>query len=94
MRNVWLGAILLVLSSGLQAQEAVWLMLTDKGPQVSEQLAHPEHILSKTALAMRAAKGIALTFEDLPVYSTYADQIAATGLQIVGKSRWLNAVAV
>ncbi|MEO0585313.1 MAG: S8 family serine peptidase [Bacteroidota bacterium] len=94
MRNVWLGAILLVLSSGLQAQEAVWLMLTDKGPQVSEQLAHPEHILSETARAMRAAKGINLTFEDLPVYPTYTAQIAATGLQIVGKSRWLNAVAV
>lgn len=91
---ILLGCCIGMLFSTLSAQDAVWVLLSDKGPHTAEQLATPEHILSPAALTRRASKGITVEETDLPVYKAYIDALGATGAQILGQSRWVNAVAV
>jgi len=81
----------------LKAQEAprpFWVFLRDKGPDIAQRLSQPQQYMKAPALARRLADGIPLDSRDLPVYSVYADQVAATGVRCYYASRWLNAVMV
>lgn len=94
MKNILLIALSLMLGNSLDAQDRVWLMLSDKGPEASEALAHPETFMSQAAMDRRAEKGLEIDETDLPVYPEYLAGITETGATVLGASRWINAVAV
>ncbi|WNJ20875.1 S8 family serine peptidase [Pontibacter sp. G13] len=94
MRKFWLLACLLSGLSPMMAQSNMWVFFQDKGPQAAQLLEHPETFLSTQALDRRAEKGIAVTAQDLPLHSDYVSAISAQGWNILGKSKWLNAVAI
>lgn len=54
----------------------------------------PLEFLSQRAIDRRVNQGIALSIEDFPVNESYVNQIEALGVQILNRSRWLNAVSV
>ena len=57
-------------------------------------LASPSAFLSARSLQNRTMRGVVLAENDLPVNPAYVQAVAATGAQILGRSKWLNAVAV
>lgn len=78
----------------LFAQEDAWVYLKDK-PNATTYLAAPLTMLSQRALDRRARQNIALDNKDVPVDGSYYSQIKnATGITILAKSKWLNAIHV
>ena len=78
----------------LVAQEDAWVFLKDK-PNASTFLASPLTMLSQRALDRRTRQNIALDTKDAPIEATYYNQIKnATGITVLAKSKWLNAIQV
>lgn len=96
MRYKFLFTCLLIATSfsGLIGQNKQWVIFEDKGPQVMEQLSHPEAFLSPAALDRRAKKNIPVTVNDLPVHASYLAQLKAADLKIQQTSRWINAASI
>ncbi len=62
---------------------------------VSAALANPITILTQAALNRKNAQGIVIDDRDVPLNETYKAAIeAATGISVLAKSKWLNAVYV
>ena len=85
----------LLLSSSLSfSQEDAWVYFNSK-PSAATYLANPLTMLTQRALDRRSAQGIALDFSDVPIEQTFIDQItAATGIQVMAKSKWLNCLHI
>ena len=78
----------------LFSQEDAWVYLKDK-PNSSSYLEAPLSILSQRALDRRARQNIPLDVKDVPVNTSYYDQIkSTTGIMVLAKSKWLNAIHV
>ncbi|MFV0564515.1 MAG: S8 family serine peptidase [Flavobacteriaceae bacterium] len=78
----------------LNAQENAWVYLTDK-QDVSTKLANPISILSQDAIDRKTAQNIEIDERDVPVNENYIEQLkAATGITVMAKSKWFNAVHV
>ena len=74
--------------------EDAWVYFNDK-PNSSYYLSNPLDMLSQRALDRRTTQGIALDIIDVPLEQTYIDQItAATGITVMAKSKWLNALHI
>ncbi|CAN5683804.1 hypothetical protein BH09PLA1_BH09PLA1_24600 [soil metagenome] len=81
------------------APTAVWVFLKDKG--FADDLAMRQAVsdftlsLDPSALARRERRGsITASIQDLPVSTSYADALAASGAKLRVKSAWLNAVSI
>ncbi len=75
----------------------LWVFFTDKAlSRGSEEtaIADFEAVLTERALERRAKVGMEVNVNDLPVAAEYVSAVAATGVEIVARSRWLNAVSV
>jgi len=84
---------LLVFNFGF-SQEDAWVYFNDK-PNAAFYLSNPLQMLSQRALDRRTAQGIILDNTDVPIAQTYIDQVtAATGITVMAKSKWLNALHV
>ncbi len=57
-------------------------------------LDRPSEFLSAKALTRRQKNDVLLDQRDLPVNSTYISQVAATGAQVLFKTKWLNGAIV
>jgi len=57
-------------------------------------LERPSRFLSRRSLERRKRQGLPLDSTDLPVSNTYRRQVQATGVDIVGDSRWHNTLLV
>lgn len=71
----------------------VWVLLRDKGPV---RKAQPDAV-SARSLRRRAKvrpAGALLDVQDVPVYEPYVAAIAAQGVRVRQRSKWLNAVSV
>lgn len=76
------------------SQEDAWVFFTNK-PNATNYLANPLTMLTQRSLDRRAAQGISLDLLDVPIAQTYIDQvIASTGITVMAKSKWLNALHV
>lgn len=85
--------VLLLVNFGF-SQEDAWVFFTNK-PNASTYLANPLTMLTQRSLDRRVAQGIPLDLLDVPIAQTYIDQvIAATGITVMAKSKWLNALHV
>lgn len=75
-------------------QEDAWIYFTDK-PNASTYINNPMSILSQRALDRRQKQNIPVDTKDAPVEQTYYNFIQnASGITIMAKSKWLNAVHV
>jgi subtilisin family serine protease len=78
----------------LAAQEDAWIFLKNK-PDAATFLASPLTMLSQRSLDRRTKQSIALDNKDVPVDATYYSQIrSATGITVLAKSKWMNAIHV
>lgn len=76
------------------SQEDAWVYFNEK-PNAQTYLNNPLTMLTQRALDRRAAQGISIGFNDVPVEQSYIDAIAATpGITVKAKSKWLNCVHV
>ncbi|MFP9112832.1 S8 family serine peptidase [Flavobacterium sp. RHBU_3] len=76
------------------AQQDAWVYFTDK-PDTDYYLANPLEMLSQKALDRRTNQGIALDEKDVPIHPEYIDGVTtATGITVMAKSKWLNAMHV
>lgn len=75
-----------------------WIYFVDKGPVVTNQISKiARENLSNRAIQRRLKRGIpGKNFDgsDLPVYNHYIQQTRNFGIDVVQKSRWLNAISV
>jgi len=55
-------------------------------------VSNPQAFLSSRALARRAAQGIPVTQQDLPVNPSYIQGVKTTGAVVVNRSKWFNSV--
>ncbi|SCY88853.1 S8 family serine peptidase [Flavobacterium caeni] len=76
------------------AQEDAWVFFNAK-PESATYLSNPLSMLTQRSLDRRTAQGIAVDFLDVPVHQPYIDQVEnATGIEVMAKSKWYNAVHV
>lgn len=75
-------------------QEDAWVYLTDK-QNVANSLANPITILTQKAIDRKAKHSITIDSRDVPVNETYITTLKnATGITVMAKSKWFNAVHV
>ncbi len=60
--------------------------------EVEYYLENPTEMLSEKALDRREKYDISLDFSDIPVNSSYIDEIKSSGIEIIGISKWLNGI--
>ncbi len=96
MKKFSLLVILIVSSFGFAQTEDALVFLEPKDPAVvAAALADPITILTQAALDRKATHGTPIDDRDVPLNETYKAQIeAATGITVLAKSKWLNAVYV
>lgn len=83
-----------LMSFQLFSQEDAWVFLKDK-PNAATFIATPLTMLSQRALDRRTRQNIALDSKDVPIHSAYYSSIkSATGITVLAKSKWLNAIHV
>jgi len=76
------------------AQQDAWVYLTDK-ENVATAIASPITILTQKAIDRKAKHGVLIDSKDVPVNETYISQLkSATGISVLAKSKWFNAVHV
>ncbi len=75
-------------------QEDAWVYFTDK-QNVAASIANPISILTQKAIDRKAAHNVAIDARDVPINPNYEAQIAAsTGITVLTRSKWFNAVHV
>ena len=79
----------------LSAQnEDAWVYFNDK-PSENIFISNPLTMLTQRALDRRMRYHISLDFKDVPIESSYINQVMAeTGISVKAKSKWLNALHV
>ncbi|HEX8268585.1 MAG TPA: S8 family serine peptidase [Flavobacterium sp.] len=93
MRTLLLFALLLVGATSFAQQDA-WVYFNAK-PNPQFFLSNPLEMLTQRAIDRRTTQNIALDILDVPLSQTYIDQVeAASGITVLAKSKWLNAVHV
>ncbi|MEW4924224.1 S8 family serine peptidase [Algibacter sp. 2305UL17-15] len=78
----------------LFAQEDAWVYLTDKQDVVTS-IANPISILTQKAIDRKNRHGVSIDARDVPVNESYISQLKGeTGITVLAKSKWFNAVHV
>ena len=94
MKKCLLLLIMLCTQLSLFAQQDAWVYLTDK-QNVSSSISNPITILSQKAIDRKNVHGVIIDARDVPVNETYISQLkSATGITVMAKSKWFNAVHV
>ncbi|WP_353779386.1 S8 family serine peptidase [Winogradskyella sp. 3972H.M.0a.05] len=76
------------------SQQDAWVFLTDK-ENVSASIANPISILTQKAIDRKLDKGVAIDERDVPVNESYITQLKnQSGISVMAKSKWFNAVHV
>lgn len=94
-RSIYIFSVFLLFFMSVSAQKLApgkyWIQLTDKNnsPYSPDQ---PEEFLSKAAIERRQNYKIPINEEDIPVSKKYSDSLNNLGLEIIGASKWFNAV--
>ena len=97
MNKLKLLVVIILTSLGVQAQDLApgvyWIYFSDKEGN-SYQIDQPDQFLSERSVNRRALQGLAVDHRDLPVSSSYLNDIEAMGVEIKHVSRWLNGIAM
>ena len=89
----FVGVVLLFISVQVKSQEYYWVGFSYKN-QTSYSFDEPEKYLSERAIQRRIRQNIPIDSLDLPVNSTYIQQVADLGAELVHASKWLNGITV
>lgn len=93
MKKILLLLFLIFAFSGY-SQEDAWLYFKTK-PNFQAYYNNPLTMLSQRALDRRTKQSIVLDLKDIPVESSHIIQVkAASGITVLAKSKWMNAVHV
>ncbi|MBU2928579.1 S8 family serine peptidase [Winogradskyella psychrotolerans] len=93
MKNI-ITILLLIFITNSFAQEDAWIYLTDK-PNASALVENPISILTQKAIDRKQNHNIAIDVRDVPVNEAYiTDLKSQTGISVLAKSKWFNAVHV
>ena len=80
--------------SNFAQTEDAWVYFVDK-PNAATQIASPLTILTQRALDRRTKQSISLDTRDAPLESSYVAAIAgSTGITVLARSKWLNALHI
>ncbi len=84
-----------LLQYNAMAQQDAWVYFNAK-ENVAASIANPISILTQQAIDRKAAYGIPIDDRDVPVNETYITALKApeTGVTVLAKSKWFNAVYV
>ena len=94
MKKLYFLLILVVANFGYAQVEDAWVYFNDK-PSAATFLANSLTMLTQRSLDRRTAQNILLDITDVPVEQAYITQItAATGITVMAKSKWLNALHI
>lgn len=96
MKNFSLLFIILISTLGFSQNQDALVFLEAKDPAVvTAALADPITILTQAAIDRKMAQGIAIDERDVPLNETQKAAIeASTGVEVLAKSKWINAVYV
>lgn len=84
---------LFTLLTRAQIQEDAWVYFRDK-PHATAFLEAPQRMLSPKALDRRQRQNILITIDDVPVYPVYVTAVTNGDVQVLSRSKWLNALHV
>ena len=85
---------LLISTAMFSQQEDAWVYFNAK-PSAQTYFDTPLLMLSQRALDRRTNQNIALDFTDVPLETTYVNQIKASiGITVMAQSKWLNALHI
>lgn len=94
MKKFYFLLLIIITNLGYSQTEDAWVYFNDK-PSSATFLANPLSMLTQRSLDRRTAQNIALDITDVPVEQSYITQItAATGITVMAKSKWLNALHI
>ena len=94
MKKLYFLLIIVVANFGYAQIEDAWVYFNDK-PSSATFLSNPLTMLTQRSLDRRTTQNISLDITDVPVEQTYITQIsAATGITVMAKSKWLNALHI
>lgn len=93
MKRLLMLGFLIMLSCTTFAQDRYIVFLKDKA-NTPYQLSNPSAYLSARAINRRAQMNIPIDSLDIPVNTSYVNNIANTGAKILNRSRWFNTVTV
>ncbi|WP_396199029.1 S8 family serine peptidase [Flavobacterium sp.] len=94
MKKIYLLLFLGIINLSFAQIEDAWVYFNNK-PSAATFLANPLTMLTQRALDRRIAQNISLDITDVPVEQSYITQIAAsTGITVMAKSRWMNALHI
>ncbi|MDN3667495.1 S8 family peptidase [Algibacter miyuki] len=98
MKKVVLPLYLMAFSFSISAQEAeteeAWLYLSDKA-NVTTYLANPISMLTQKAIDRKNRHNVVIDERDVPINEKYISALKnATGITVMAKSKWSNAVHV
>ena len=86
--------LLLFFQIHFYAQQDAWVYLIDK-QNVAASIANPISILTQKAIDRKSTHGVSIDERDVPVNESYITQLKnATGITVLAKSKWLNAIHV
>ncbi|MDO5968824.1 S8 family serine peptidase [Flavivirga aquimarina] len=94
MKKHLLFLILLCYQFTIFSQEDAWVYIKDK-QNVTASIANPISILTQKAIDRKSAHNVIIDERDVPVNENYISQLkGATGITVMAKSKWFNAVHV
>ena len=76
-----------------QIPQKYFVAFTDKNG-TPYSISNPQAFLTQRAIDRRAAQGIPIIEEDLPVNPAYVNAVAATGVQVFTRCKWFNGITV
>ncbi|MEY2762001.1 MAG: hypothetical protein RLZZ96_1902, partial [Bacteroidota bacterium] len=80
----------LLASSATQAQTYRYLILFKDKASNTYSLNNPQAFLSSKSLERRTKNRVPIIEQDLPVSTTYLNQVKATGASILFPLKWIN----
>ena len=76
-----------------QISQKYFIAFTDKNG-TPYSISNPQAFLTQRAIDRRAAQGIPIIEEDLPVNPAYVNAVAATGVQVFTRCKWFNGITI
>jgi len=74
-----------------------WVFFKDKGPSTEKYLKNPSLVVTQKSIERRRkfrSEQNLIDETDLPIYAGYIEEFQKMGLQVKGKSKWLNSVSM
>ncbi|WP_405569602.1 S8 family serine peptidase [Winogradskyella sp. Asnod2-B02-A] len=94
MKSIFTFLLLFICIGISFGQEDAWIYLTDK-PNVEASISNPISILSQKAIDRKQNHNVTIDERDVPVNETYiSDLKLQTGITVMAKSKWFNAIHV